>query len=357
MLVRINRAVAVASVIVVLTVAAGLLVSHVLHHDSRIESALRTIPEQTLVANFTDWSAVRSALAPEIASTSPAGERASLFARAYDRDFTTTSVLGVFDPEMATTYGWTVLDSTWEMYGQSRDGAVDVLRMSAGFDFAAADRALTKLGYAAGVGGVRVADAGAMVAIAPDLTPQLTAIALLPDEGLIVTSDTPAYAGLTLATISGSAPSVYDGDVGVRAMSAALTDTSVSALMDVGTYSCTAAGFGQADAGEREVARQRISEVGGVAETQGLTLSIAAGRSLTVVLNFASPDQAAADLAPRRALARGVAPAQGGTFEERFSIAGAGTVGSEIVLVLDPRTPDTQLLRDLGRGGLLFASC
>ncbi len=354
---RINRVVAMASAIVVLTVVAGLVVSHVLHHDSRIEHALHTMPEQTLVANFTDWSAVRSALGPDVSSRSPAGERATLFTRAYDHDFTTASILGVFDPQMADTYGWTVLDSTWEMYGQSREGAVDVLRMSAGFDFTAADQALTKVGYAAESEGVRVADGQTLAAIAPDLTPQLTAIALLPDQGLIVTSDAAAYVRLTVATIGGSTPSVYDGDVGVQAMSAALSDTSVSAILDVGAYSCVAAGFGQSDVGQRELVRQRIRDVGGVTETEGLTLSIDAGGSLTVVLMYASPDLAAADLAPRRALARGVAPGQGGTFDERFSIGRADTIGSAIVLVLDPRTPDTQLLRDLGRGGLLFASC
>ncbi len=354
---RSNRLVAVSSVVVVLTVAAGLLASRFLHHDSRIESALKTLPAQTLIANFTDWTSIRSALGPDLSSAAPAGERARLFSRAYDRDFTTTSVLSVFDAEMAGTFGWTVLDSSWEMYGQSRDGSVDVLRMPDGFDFDAADLALTKLGYAAATGGVRVAAAPTLVAIAPDLTPQLTAVALLPDDGLIVTSDAAAYAGLTVDTIHGSATSVYDGDRGVRAMAAALTETSVSALLDVGPYSCTAAGFGEADAGERELARQRVRQAGAVTRTDGLTLSIDAGRSLTVVMNFASPEQAAADLAPRLALARGVAPDQGGTFDERFSIASSATVGSDLVLVLEPRSPDSQLLRDLGRGGLLFASC
>ncbi len=354
---RSSRVIAVALVVVVLTLGAGLVASRILHHDSRVESALRTLPAQTLVANFTDWASIRSALGPDLSSAAPAGERARLFTRAYDRDFTTASVLGVFDPEMADTFGWTVLDSTWEMYGQSRDGSVAVLRMPAGFDFGAADRALTTLGYVAAAGGVRVADASTLSAIAPDLTPQLTAIAMLPDDGLIVTSDAAAYTRLTVDTIHGSATSLYDGDHGVRAMSAALTDTSVSALLDVGSYSCTAAGFSGADAVQRELARQRIRQAGGVSETDGLTLSVDAARSLTVVMNFASADQATEELAPRQELARGVAPDQGGTFDERFSIASADTVGSDLVLVLDPRTPDTQLLRDLGRGGLLFASC
>ena len=349
--------VVVAVAVIVATVVASLVASRLFHHDSRVEKALGTLPEQTLVANFTDWTAVRDALGRDVTSRSAAAARSDLFTHAYDRDYTTTTVLGAFDEAMAPTYGWTVLDSEWEMYGQSKDGAVDVLRMPDGFDFTTADRTLSKLGYTgADDHGVRVADDQTLASIANGLTPQLTALALLPDQQLIVASDAAAYAGLTVATIKGGPSSVLDVD-GVAPMAAALGDTSVSALVDIGSHACTAAGFQDADPGQQALARQRISAAGGITAIRGLTRSIDASGRLTVVIDFASAAEAEADLEPRAVLARGEAPDQGGTFDERFSIGRQDVTGEVVTLELEPRSKDTQLLRDLGRGGLLFASC
>jgi len=75
------------------------------------------------------------------------------------------------------------------------------------------------------------------------------------------------------------------------------------------------------------------------------------------VMVFDSGSTAEGELDPRVALAQGEAPDQGGTFEERFSIGSAEVDGSSVVMTLTPRSRDAQLLRDLGRGGLLFATC
>ena len=346
-----------AGLVVVLTILAGLVASRVFQHDSRVERALGTLPGQTLIANFTDWAAVRSELGPTVSSRSEDRLRARLFTRAYDRDYTTTTVLGAFDQEMAPAFGWTVLDSEWEMYGQSKDGAVDVLLMPDGFDFERADRALTTLGYAdPDDHGVRFADDQVLAGVADGLTPQLSAVALLPHDHLIVTSDVAAYAGLTVDTIHGDQESVLD-QAGVAATAAALADRSVSALIDIGEHSCEATSFGDADPGQQALAKQLISAAGGVHDTRGLARSIDTEGGLTVVLAYASDAQAEADRDPRVALAKGVAPDQGGTFGERFTVTSADVVGAVLVMELTPRSADTQLLRDLGRGGLLFASC
>lgn len=347
----------VAGVVALATMAAGVVASRVFDHDSRVEQALATLPQQTLVANFTDWGAIRDRLGPGVSSAAPESQRRTLLSRAYDDDFTTTSVLNVFDQDMASTYGWTVLDSEWEMYGQGRGSSVEVVRMRDGFDFAAAQAALTRLGYAdPDDHGVQVVDDQGLAAIAPGLTPQLTAIALLPDRHLIVTSDRAAYAGLTVDTAEGHRGSLL-GQGEVAHMAAGLADTSVSALMDVGSYACVAAGFGQADPGEQELARERINASGGVSRTNGLTRSIDRSSALTVVMDFPTDQAASQDLAARQSLARGPAPDQGGTFDERFAVRSAEAVGRDIVMVLQPRSADSQLLTDLGRGGLLFASC
>ena len=354
---RAGRRAAIAAAVVVATVAVGLVASRAFHHDSRIEAALDTLPSQTLVANYTDWSAIRSELAPDVSSRSELKTRRDLFAEAYDRDYTTTSVLNVFDVDMASAYGWTVLDSEWEMYGQSKDGAVDVLAMPDDFDFSAADEALAKLGYGEpDENGVRVADDEALASVASGLTPQLSAVAVLPDDGVIVMSDAAAYAGLAVRTIDGDEDSLLDDD-GVAEMAGALGDSSVSALLDAGDYACTAAGFGDADVGQQDLARQRIDAAGGVSPTRALARSIDGSGQLTVVMVFDSGSTAEGELDPRVALAQGEAPDQGGTFEERFSVGSAEVDGSSVVMTLTPRSRDTQLLRDLGRGGLLFAAC
>jgi hypothetical protein len=344
-------------VLVLATVAVGLVASRAFHHDSRVERALDTLPGQTLVANFTDWDAVRSEIDSDVSSRSDLRARRDLLDTAYDRDYTTTSVLNVFDVDMAPTYGWTVLDSEWEMYGQSKDGAVDVVAMSGDFDFAAADDTLATLGYGPpDDNGVRVADDQTLASIATGLTPQLSAIAVLPDEGLIVMSDAAAYAGMTVQTISGNDDSLLDAE-GVAELAAPLDDSSVSVLLDAGSYACTATGFDDADPAQQALARQRMDAAGGVAPVDGLARSVDADSTLTVVMQFDSGSTAASQLEVRQELAKGEAPDQGGTFEERFSIEGADTSGTTVVLTLQPRSPDTQLLRDLGRGGLLFAAC
>ena len=182
--------------IAVVTVLAGFVASRSFHRDSQIESALQTLPQQTLIANFTDWAAIRDELDPGLSSRSPEEARAAVFAKAYSRDyFRTTSLLGVFDRDMASTYGWTVDHKSGRCTARVGDGAVEVLRMPDGFDFSTADRALTKLGYAEPDDhGVRVADDQTLAGIAGGLTPQLTAVAVLPDEHLVVTSDAAAYA-------------------------------------------------------------------------------------------------------------------------------------------------------------------
>lgn len=331
--------------------------------DSRIEAALDTLPGQTLIANFTDWAAVRDKLGPDVSSRSEDKTRKTLFAQAYDRDFSTTSVLGAFDADMATTYGWTVLDSGREVYGQSKDGAVDVLLMPDGFDFARAATALTRLGYtAANEHGVRFADDQTLAGIANRLAPQLTAVAVLPDDHLIVMSDAAAHAGLTVDTIHGDGSPVLDEE-GVADTAAALADTSVSALVDIGDNACTATGFQDADQGQQAPTRDSRRWPGSGSARPEVSPRYASGP----LRRRNQPAHSRAGLRVLRAGCGrpggpGVAgarrrPDQGETFDERFSIASADVTGEVMTLVLAPRSSDTQLLRDIGRGGLLFAAC
>jgi hypothetical protein len=347
---------ALVTLVVAALVVAGLTAYRILDDPSRVEQGLEALPEETLVANFTDWSAVRSELSLDLDASSSAVDLDEFFDAAYDRDFSAASVLALDHEAIQDAYGWGVVDSEWEMYGQSPDGAVEVLRMTEGFDFDAADAALTTLGYPAADGdGIRVGGTDLVAAIAAGLTPQLANIALLPDDGLIVSSDNTAYlAGALDARDGGKTMADVDRS---QQLASALPDDATTTILTAGGRACVTSGFGDADAETKRLARQRIDAAGGVHPLDGLALSLTSNSDLVVAMAFEDEAAAESDLAARRELATGDAPAQGGTFEDRFDVASATQDGSTIVMRLHPKSDDYQLLSDLGRGGLLFASC
>lgn len=347
---------ALVTLVVVALAGTGLTVYRILDDPTRLDQALQTLPEQSLVANFTDWSAVRSELSPELAGGSSPDDVDTFFDAAYDRDFSAVSLLALDHAAIQDAYGWGVVDSEWEMYGQSRDGAVEVVKMTEDFDLDAVDAALTTLGYPAADGdGIRVGGADLVAQIAPELTPQLANIALLPDDDLIVASASAGYLGVALDAIDGG-NTMADVDASDH-LTSSLPDDTTTTLLAIDGRACATSGFGDADAETRRVARQRIDEAGGVHPLDGLALSLTSDSDLVVAMAFDDDAAAESDLAVRRGLATGDAPAQGGTFEERFEVASATSEGSTIVMRLHPKSDDIQLLSDLGRGGLLFASC
>ncbi len=114
---------------------------------TRIAEALDTLPGETQIASFTDWRLARDDLDAGVSSQSSPKEKERFFDAAYTKDYTAVSLLATVEAAMSSSYGWSVLDTEWEMYGQGRRGAVAVLKMPSDFDFAAADAALTDIGY------------------------------------------------------------------------------------------------------------------------------------------------------------------------------------------------------------------
>ncbi len=324
--------------------------------QSRIDAALATMPDDVQIASFTDWRAARDNIA-DVSSDSTVHERADFFDAAYERDFSTLSLLATYEDAMTRTYGWSVLDLEWEMYGQGREGAVAVLKVPDGFDYAEADATLTELGYPEpGDDGVRAGGPDLMAAIEPGLTPQLGYLVLLPDEHLIIASDNAAYAAWTATIAEGDADSLYDSD-DVTAMSDVLGESAVATVVSIGPRACIVSGFGDAAPAERKLARQRISDVGGINPLTVQALATDTRGRLAVVMGFESSDQADQDVIARQELATGEAPDQGGTFEERFTVTKAEVADETVLLQLTPTSDDAQLLSDFNRGGLLFASC
>lgn len=348
----------IAACVIVLLVVAAVVVWQQTHGSkSRIESALDTMPDDTQIASFTDWRAARDDLGAALSTESSLREKSQFFDAAYTKDYTAVSLLATFDGAMSGAYGWSVLDAEWEMYGQGRRGAVEVLRMPDDFDFGAAGEALTALSYPApDAQGVRAGGPDLVAMIEPGLTPQLGYLALLPEERLIVTSDSADYTTRTIAIVEGDEGSLYDADP-VASMAAALGESPVATVVTVGDRACITSGFARAASSDRQLARQRIDEVGGVNPLTVLALSTDTRGRLSVVMGLESSDAADADVVARQKLARGEAPDQGGTFDERFEVTKAEVADAGIVLELTPATDDAQLLSDLDRGGLLFAAC
>ncbi len=117
---------------------------------------------------------------------------------------------------------------------------------------------------AGGQPGVRPGGPDLVAAVEPGLTPQLAYPALLPDEHLVITSDSADYTARAVSIVEDDAASLHDAEP-VAAMSAALGESSVASVVTVGRRACIASGFAGAAPGDRALARQRIDAVEGSA--------------------------------------------------------------------------------------------
>ena len=291
--------------------AAGLFAWRMLSRTD-YERAVAMMPASTLRVTYTDWSRIRAMTGDAtIAGDATASDIDAFLGRAYDQDLTSTSAVHDATYAMADRYGFSALDASWEMYGQSREGAVAVMAMPDSVDLGEVEVNLQALGYdappdGAGSGGVWTGSVDLVAQIDPSLTPVMENLVVLHDERVVLMSDDSAYA-------SSSAEAVGD---------------EVASLDE---------------------------EVEGVEELDP-------DHSMTVGMYFELSDQAAKDLRPRVELATGEAVGQGGTFPDRFRLASGKQSGHTVVLDLQPVGPrsertESTLLSDLSQGPVLFATC
>ncbi len=155
--------------------------------DSRsaMTSALDSLPADTQVAGFTDWSGVRHAL--RLGASKSASARAALTDDASLRDLSTRSVIGQHTEELHDAYGWSAADLDWEAYGQAKDGSVMVGELDDSVSFASVRAHLGKLGYADD-GGVWTIGADEST-VTPELASTLAAVTLVPRLRLVVAAD------------------------------------------------------------------------------------------------------------------------------------------------------------------------
>ncbi|HET7735936.1 MAG TPA: hypothetical protein VFK52_08190 [Nocardioidaceae bacterium] len=311
------------------------------------ESALATLPSEVLRASYTDWAGIRSELGDQ-----PLDD---FTLAAYDRDFSRTSALEANAPLLESIYGIDLRAVEWEVYGQSDEGSVAVLKLGSAPSFDDLTSTLTDLGYPAPSQETK-AWAGSVELVATidsSLTPVFQNVVLLEEESLVLLSDSPEYAEHAAAAARG------DDDALLSSVSdlADQADQPISALLWAGDYACKDLAMSTADAVDQNRADALVDQAGGVSPLTGLLMAAAGDGAVRVGLRFEDDDQATDNLQPRTDLAAGEAPGLGGAFADRFSILAARTSGRLVLLDLEPAEDGTALLSGISDGPVLFATC
>lgn len=354
-----------AAVVLALAIGSGALIergSDDLRSD--LVRALDSVPATTLTANFTDWRQVRETLdAAEVTNAAPESRRRELLDAAYADDLSAVSGLAGSALAMAEPFAWSVFDLDWEVFGQAREGAVIVAALGEDTDVDTVVGALDRLGYerpdtGADDGTVWVGGPDKLAAAGGSLTPMLEHVAVLADERLVVLSDTPDYAARTVDTITSGSESM--GGLGRVAATAVPLEGQLATVVHRPPRACVVTSYASTSKGDRELAEARIGAVGGLRSHHGLGFGIeraGAGFQLVASMSFETAADADRERLPRTVLAEGPAIGQGGTYEERFSLAGVEVVGTDLVFRLRPRERSMSLVSDLVSGPLLFSGC
>lgn len=342
-------------VVLALVVTAGWLVDRRSSADPRppLAAALDVLPSATVVAGFTDWSAIRRDL--DLAETSTAATRARLGDDAALRDLSTRSVLAESVEPMHALYGWSAADLDWESYGQAAGGSALVARMSSRVSFGDVEERLRTVGYTRDGEVWRLRDEG-RTKVGPAIASTLGTVALVPGRRLVVATSSAAYAPRVLATIRGDEASLLSRrPVADIAAELAGSDT---ALVQAKQEACRAAAVGE---GDDDVAAQAAAAL---ARSGELVAPRYAGRGLVdgarrqdirFVSAYASPAVAADQLAARRSLSTGPFIGRSGRVEDSLDLVSATVRGSAATLRFE-LDPDRGAYMS-GEGPLLLAAC
>jgi hypothetical protein len=347
--------VAAAAVGVLALALVAVVMWRVLGTQSDYERALSLAPADTLRATYTDWASVRDAVGGTTLGRSASRQQVQAFLdRAYDRDLLAASGIDESTYALQRHYGFSPLEAHWELLGQGPSGQVDVLRLGEDVDLAAVERSLQRLGYADEGEGTWLGSADLVAGIDGELSPVQQNFVVLPDERLVLMSDSGDYVRAAADVVRRGARSLLDTE-GVSRMAAAAGDP-VTATLWASTFACEDLRMGQADEEDQRVADQLVETVGGLHPLLGMVMARQAGDRVVVAMNYETEEQAGEDLQARVDLASGDAPGQGGSFTDRFTVTDGRSTGRLVVLTLRAQ-PGADLLGDLGQGPVLFAAC
>lgn len=347
--------VVVVSVVVVVVLVAALLVA-VRWWQGRdrtaIQEATAYAPADAERLTWTDWAGVRDRLDADVDAGSTGGEVEDFLDDAFERDLSSGSALVGSAPVLQRRFGLSPATLEWELFSQSADGAVLVMRVPEDTDLGDVADALAEVGYAEPEDDDGVWEGGAdlLPEIGSGLTPELQHVALVADEHLVLASDQPDYL-----------EEVVDG-LGEGSLPEPVLDvveasgSPLSAVVYDGDHTCSALAMSRADAEDQATAERLVAEAGGVDPVAAYAMSAQPDGQVRVALAFAGAEQARANADARAALAAGPAPGQGGDFGDRFTVASASADGDVVTLDLSP-VDGSYVLSDLSSGPVLFATC
>ncbi len=323
-------------------------------HDDRTSFAWAVghAPAGTQRASWTDWSAVREHERARLSAGSSTADLRRFLARAFDDDLSSTSALVGSAPALQQHFGFSPANAEWELFSQSDQGAVVMLRVPSA-DLDSVPDHLRALGYEepADPGGVWNGGSDLVARLSPDLTPELSYVAVDTDDSLVLASDSAAFLSVALRAVHGD---------GARAtgLDGVVDDAGepLSSAVYTGDYACGALAMAHAGAADQAEGRRLLAAAGQVDPYSAFAMSDEPDGSVRVALEFEGSDAARTNADSRAALAQGSAPGQGGSFSDRFTVDSVTADGSLVVMRLTPRA-GAYVLSDLSTGPVLFATC
>ncbi|NYG54655.1 hypothetical protein [Nocardioides perillae] len=330
-----------------------------------LERAAAWAPPTTERLSWVDWSGVRRELGADLDADSDGDALADFLARAFEADLSATSSLVQSAPALQRELGLSPATVDWEAFTQSAEGALTTLGAGE-VDLDELGDDLEALGWRRPPDddGVWVGGTDLVAGIDPALTPQVSFVAILEDEGLVLTSDEADYLESGVAAVRSDAEAGVEPLVDVAGALTADGASPLAASLLTGANACVALAMAQADDAAQAEADALLAAAG---ETRpyaalGTALLPGAGESgeeavgARVAMLFETDDQARAEADVRAQLAVGPAPGQGGDFADRFALVEARAEGSAVVLDLDP-VDGAYVLSDLSNGPVLYATC
>lgn len=334
----------VVRVVALVAIAALLLAYAVWPRPTELERAVGLLPADAQRVLWTDWAGVRD----ELGCT----EWSACADEAADRDLSTPSSLLGSAEALEEQLRWGPMTIGWELLGQGESGQVLVaggLTAERLEDIARAyeEHGVTPPSKRRLDGGVWQGDADLLAAVG--IGEGLFAhVAFLQDDGVLLTSDDPAFlADAVAAARSGDGPVLPSPGV---------VGEALAAVGLAGDRACAELGFAEADEGARAEAEQLVAAAGGVSPLDGYLVALGPDDTWTAVLGFEDDRRAERDLVPRQRLAAGADPGQGGSYPELLRLESAETDGSSVVLRGEAR-PAAYALTQTTQGPVLLASC
>ncbi len=321
-------------------------------HRTDLERALDLAPGDGERFSWTDWAAVREELGADLSADSPQDEVVDFMGEGYDADLTSASALPESAQQLHVQYGFSPASVDWELFSQSKAGAVVMLHLPDAADWDGIADRLRRLGYREpdDEDGVWLGGNDTLGRIG-GVTPELSYVSLLEDESLILTSDAKAYLETAVDSAVGDGDPVEGLDEVVGA-----SGEPLSAAIYTGAQACAALSMGQADPDDEAEADRLVAKAGEVDPFTAYAMSVQPDRDLRLALSFETDDQARRNADSRAALAAGPAPGQGGDFADRFTLGDVEADGTLLTMELAP-VEGTFVLSDLSTGPVLFATC